>query len=96
MSWEAVGVVFNSGVLTGNDLLVAVCLANIADEDGGRIYPSKRRIAWQLGLSEATVKRVLRRLERRGLLSRADGTSISSRSSGWSPSKAAPCRGGSK
>jgi AraC-like DNA-binding protein len=52
--------------------LVALKLADHANDDGGSIYPSIARVAAECELSERQVQRILRDMVSRGLL-RVDG-----------------------
>lgn len=45
-----------------------LAMADHADDDGGDIFPSVGRLAWKTGDSSRNVRRLLRRLEQRGVL----------------------------
>ncbi len=68
MSIRALGHVFQCGpTFKATDKLVLLALANYANGETGKCYPSIREIAWCTGLSERTVHRVLNRLETCGI-----------------------------
>ena len=48
--------------------LLALALADIADDHGDNIYPSKSHIAWKVGAHPKTVQRQLVELEARGIV----------------------------
>lgn len=56
--------------LPSQEKYVLIMLANYADESG-KCWPSVQTLANDTGLSTATVKRVLKKLTDRGVLSRA-------------------------
>lgn len=49
-------------------LLVALAMADVGDDDGSSIYPSLGRIGWKCGYSDRQVRRIVRDLEQAGLL----------------------------
>lgn len=53
---------------TQSQLLIALKLADFANDDGGSVYPSRNRIAQQAQCSESTVKNTLRCFRDIGLL----------------------------
>jgi len=70
MSIVAVMAVLDAAApLTQPDFAVLVVLATFADESGGNCWPSKTTIAKKARASRRGVQKVLRRLERRGLVS---------------------------
>lgn len=54
--------------LPANEQIVLLAMADHADHLGGNVYPSNGLIAWKVGMSESTVRRMKQRLERRGIL----------------------------
>lgn len=48
--------------------LLALALADVADDTGGNIYPSKAYMAWKVGAHPKTVQYQLRDLEARGII----------------------------
>ena len=52
--------------------LVLVYLADRADDEGRDAFPSIATLVEQSHLSRSTIKRILRRLEEQGLISRGD------------------------
>lgn len=55
-------------ILPSTQTLVAVRLADFADDAGGRVFPSNRRVAKECGLSERAVRETIRALEQAGIL----------------------------
>src|SRR5579863_6039050 len=56
--------------LPANEQSVLLALADHADHDGSRVHPSNGLVAWKVGISEQTVRRLKRKLEERGILVR--------------------------
>lgn len=54
--------------LPHNQLLVLLALADHADHEGNNVYPSLGLVAWKTGYSEQQVRRVMRQLEKVGIL----------------------------
>ena len=54
--------------LPSTQKLVAARLADFADDDGGRVFPSNARVAEDCGLSERSVRDTMRALEAAGVL----------------------------
>src|SRR5688572_14731578 len=52
---------------------IAMALASYANADGGSIRPSRRRLAWGLGLTQRQVSRSIGRLVAAGVLRRIRG-----------------------
>lgn len=48
--------------------LLALALADVADDEGGNIYPSKAFIAWKVGAHPKTIQRQLATLEELGIV----------------------------
>lgn len=48
--------------------LLALALADVADDEGGNIYPSKAYIAWKVGAHPKTIQRQMAELEQRGIV----------------------------
>jgi len=67
MSGKIMGKVWDLD-LPHNQLLVLLALADHADHEGNNVYPSLGLIAWKTGYSEQQVRRVLRSLEKIGIL----------------------------
>lgn len=59
MSVLITGYVFDRYPVGGNELLIALALADHASDDGTRIFPSVARLAKKTRLSERTVQRIL-------------------------------------
>lgn len=57
-----------SANLPSTQTLVAVRLADFADDDGGRVFPSNARVARECGLSDRSVRDTMRTLESIGVL----------------------------
>ena len=51
-----------------NEQAVLLAMADHGDEYGNNVYPSTGRIAWKLGVSENTVRRIKQKLEARKIL----------------------------
>lgn len=56
MSGKQTGLVWDH-VIAGNRRLVLLALADAAEHDGSRCFPSTARVAWMTGLSRRTVQR---------------------------------------
>ncbi len=54
--------------LPHNQLLILLALADHADHEGNNVFPSLGLVAWKTGYSEQQVRRVLRQLEKKGIL----------------------------
>lgn len=54
--------------LSPGQMLVALALADHGADDGSRIFPSLGRVAWKCGYSERQVRRVVRELEKAGIV----------------------------
>lgn len=67
MSAKILGQVFDRAV-EGNTQLVLLALADHAEHDGTQVRPGVARIAWKTGLSERTVRGIVGRLRRDGVL----------------------------
>lgn len=67
MSVEQISLVWKSG-LCGNELTIGLALADHADDDGGKVFPSKAHLAWKTGMSERTVQRYLREFRSKGYI----------------------------
>lgn len=67
MSHKASNQVWGS-TLSRTDLIVALALADICDDQGRGIYPSIRYASWKSNLSERTVQRVISKFVRVGIL----------------------------
>jgi hypothetical protein len=68
MSWQIVSKVYNAKLGGGTRKAIAVKLADWADHDGCRIYPSVQRIADETDTSVRTVQYTLRAFVTEGLL----------------------------
>lgn len=51
-----------------NEQAVLLAMADHADHDGSKVFPSNGLVAWKLGVSEDTVSRLKKKLEERGIL----------------------------
>lgn len=51
-----------------NEQSVMIALADFANDEGQRIYPSIARVAWKTGYDERTIQRTLRKLTNKGVL----------------------------
>lgn len=71
MSIDASNAVWDSG-LAGNDLLLALALADHARADGSSVRPSIKRVCRKTKLSRATIQRYLRKAEADGWLQRIE------------------------
>lgn len=67
MSVRAMAVVW-TWPLPSTEKLLALALADFADDAGGSIYPAVETMAAKTGQSDRNVRRLLRKLEARGLL----------------------------
>lgn len=67
MSLKVTTLVWRAG-LDATTKIVALRLADFADDDGGSIYPSVPRVARDCGLGERSVQGALRRLQNDGVL----------------------------
>lgn len=74
MSIEAVGWAMNQQLVTSpTDRFVLLALANYADPNGERIFPSVPTIARQTGYDDRTVQRVRKRLLDSGVIEEVEG-----------------------
>ena len=67
MSGKIMGKVWDLD-LPHNQLLILLALADHADHEGNNVYPSLGLVAWKTGYSEQQVRRVMRDLEKAGIL----------------------------
>jgi hypothetical protein len=67
MSATIMGQVWDLALPT-NEQAVLLAMADHADHSGGNVFPSTALIAWKIGRSKSTVRRVRQKLERRGIL----------------------------
>jgi hypothetical protein len=51
-----------------NEQLVMLALADFADDEGGGIFPSVKRVAWKTGYSKRNTQRIISELRERGVL----------------------------
>lgn len=65
MSIVQIAMVFGAN-LGPTEMLVAIALADYADDDGRRVFPAISTIAAKVNLSRRTVQRIIRRLENVG------------------------------
>ena len=72
MSIKLMSLVWDSELPT-DEKFVALALADFADDDGNRIYPSVSTIARKVGKSERQVQRTLSKLKRSRLLTPVSG-----------------------
>ncbi|MGL4241671.1 MAG: helix-turn-helix domain-containing protein, partial [Beijerinckiaceae bacterium] len=70
MSIRVLSDVFDHFPAGGNELLLALAIADFAADDGTRIYPGVATLAAKTRLSKRTVQYMLRDLEERGWLER--------------------------
>lgn len=70
MSIRALSLTWEAFEGSGGELLLALALADFADDDGASIYPSVARLARKTRRSRRAVQLGLRRLEARGWLER--------------------------
>lgn len=70
MSVKVLTHVFEHSRASGNDRVVALVLADAADDDGTGAYPSQAKIAHKANCDERTVRRCLDRLEAMGEITR--------------------------
>lgn len=69
MSVKLVHAVFNSVRVSGNEALVLLAVADLANDDGDNIYPSPEYLAWKSGgMTERTVQSILSRWREIGAL----------------------------
>jgi len=59
--------------LPSDEKLVALALADWADDAGGSIYPSQDYLAWKVGKTDRAVRDSLRRLRERGIIEAVSG-----------------------
>lgn len=61
--------------VSGTEQQVLLVLCDHANDDGANCYPSVPLIAWKIGVSDRTVRRIIKELEQRGAISigRQDG-----------------------
>lgn len=71
MSGKVCGAVWDAE-LDRPDKLVLQALADHADHDGTKVFPSIGLIAWKTGYNERQVRRLIRSFEERGILARED------------------------
>lgn len=54
--------------LPANEQSVLLAMADHADHDGDKVFPSNGLVAWKIGSSRDTVRRLKKKLEERGIL----------------------------
>ena len=57
-----------ASALPAEEKLLALALADFADDEGEHIFPSVARLAWKSGKSERSIQRTLSKLRARGVL----------------------------
>ncbi len=62
--------VWDSGCYSGGTLLLLLALADIAGDDGSRVFPSIATLAKKTRLDERSVRRLLRKLEQDSAIER--------------------------
>ncbi|MCK9496716.1 MAG: hypothetical protein M0R75_14660 [Dehalococcoidia bacterium] len=67
MSVRVMSAVWDSD-LPSDEKFVALALADWADDDGRRIYPSQGLLAWKVGKTDRAVRDTLTKLHKRGVL----------------------------
>ncbi|MGH3433096.1 MAG: helix-turn-helix domain-containing protein [Thermocrispum sp.] len=68
MSIKVMNWVWEHSQAAGTELLMLLAIADHADDDGRNAWPSRARLAAKTRLDERTVRRVIKRLEKAGLL----------------------------
>lgn len=68
MSVAVMTLVFSRRFGSANRKAVALKLADWADDDGSRVFPSLNRVAAECEMSERTVRRIVRQFESEGIL----------------------------
>lgn len=68
MSVKIMGMVFEFYPVGGGEMLLALSLADFADDDGGRIFPSVSTLARKTRQSERSVQYQLRKMEQSGFI----------------------------
>lgn len=68
MSWHVISAVYKAKLGGATRKAIAAKLADWADDEGGNIFPSVRRIAEETEVCEPTVQRTLRAFTKEGLL----------------------------
>lgn len=71
MSGKQMGIVFELD-LPHEELWVLLSLADNADHDGGKCFPSTERLAWKIGYSKRQVQRILKRLRDKDIIEAVD------------------------
>lgn len=69
MSVKVMGMVFDSYPTGGGEMLLALSLADFADDEGGRVFPSVPTLARKTRQSERSVQYQLRKMEQVGFIS---------------------------
>lgn len=69
MSVKVMGMVFDSYPTGGGEMLLALSLADFADDEGGRVFPSVPTLARKTRQSERSVQYQLRKMEQDGFIS---------------------------
>lgn len=69
MSVKVMGMVFDSYPAGGGEMLLALSLADFADDEGGRVFPSVPTLARKTRQSERSVQYQLRKMEQAGFIS---------------------------
>jgi hypothetical protein len=59
--------------LQHNEAFVLLALADHANDAGGQIFPSLRRIAWKTGYSKRAIQKIMEQLKARGILIQVRG-----------------------
>jgi len=77
MSIRAMVAIWDCHVLTPTEKLIALALADWADEAGNNIYPSLNRVATKTGLSVRGVRLNIRQLEAKGVIELVSKQSLS-------------------
>lgn len=83
MSFRLQSLVWKTAAVSGTTKLVALRLADLADDEGGSIYPAVPTIAADCGIGERTVQEALRTLERLGVVVLVSEANTDHRSRGY-------------
>ena len=70
MSIKLIAKVWDSGKYTQGTLLVLLALADWADDEGGRVYPSLAKVGAKSRLTIRQVRRIMRKLEADGVITK--------------------------
>ncbi len=58
MSVRISSIIWNELAISGNEMILLLCLADISNDQGDNIHPSTEYLTWKTGISESTIRRI--------------------------------------